>query len=130
MTAPPTPPRRPTPAADVAGRIPLLPAIAGALVLVGLIGALAGGCGGGLSAVGGYSTSRSELCSAYRTALNAFDDDSEFDVTDELTALADAAKDYDDSGVRSDGEDVDSSSGLISESGFRSDTRNIAAECG
>ncbi|WHU48194.1 hypothetical protein QNM97_04100 [Gordonia sp. L191] len=50
MTAPPTPPRRPTPAAEVAGRIPLLPAIAGALVLVGLIGALAGGCGGGLSA--------------------------------------------------------------------------------
>lgn len=131
MTAPPMPPHRQNQLSDAANRIPLVPAMAGVLVLVGLIGALAGGCGdGGPVGIGGYSTSRAELCSAYRDVLRAFDDDTQFDIGDELDSLASAAKNYDDSGVRSDGDEVGSYSGLVGESAFRSDTRNVAAECG
>ncbi|MEP9390932.1 MULTISPECIES: hypothetical protein [Gordonia] len=130
MATPPSPTHGRNQAADVVNRIPLLPTVAAVLVVFGLLFGALGSCGGATSAFNSYSTTNSELCSAYRVAVNAFEDDSEYDVTDELDALISAAKDYDDSGVRADADDLDSNTGyLVSESSFRSDTRNIAAEC-
>lgn len=121
-------------------QIPLLPTIAAGLVLLGFVGSLAGGCGGPGGGFGG-GTSLSSLCSAYTTALDGYqipsvtdsqsmnDYINDADGTDDFNALADAAKDYDDAGVKSDGEHLDGMSGMISESSFRSATSNIASEC-
>lgn len=129
MTAPGPPPYGRNQAGEVIDRIPFLPTLAGVLIVIGLLFALLGSCDPPVT-FRSYSTSTSQLCSAYRDVLDAFDNTYQYDISSELDALVRAGKDYDDSGVRSDAAEVDSySATLISESTFRRDTRNIAAKC-
>ncbi len=108
---------------STARHLPALPTAAIAVFTLAVVIALAVGTGVF------HTTTKSELCSSYGTALGAMADDFKLNVTDEMNDLADKAKGYDDDGVEKDGKEIDDLDGRFSSSDFTSDTTHIAGVC-